>query len=99
MPKASIPSLKRRTSFSKSCIVCDNELNNDDFWLSHVFKISTSKSYFENECMSGFNEKKKLIFFNLFLRHNSGHVTKSQFCQCLQYLELNASVNEMQVFY
>ena len=99
MAKASILWLKRRNSFSKSCIVCDNELNNDDFWLSHIFKISTSKSYFENECMSGYNEKNIDFFFNLLHRHNSGHVTKSQFCQCLQYLELNASVNEMEVFY
>ena len=67
MAKASIPWLKRRNSSSKSCIVCDNELNNDDFWLSHIFKISTSKSYFENECMSGYNEKNIDFFLISFI--------------------------------
>ncbi|CAB4016979.1 uncharacterized protein LOC110234356 [Paramuricea clavata] len=35
--------------------------------------------------------------FQDFDKHNNGHVTKSQFRQCLQHLELNATVKEMEV--
>lgn len=35
--------------------------------------------------------------FQDFDKHNNGHVSKPQFRQCLQYLGLNASVNEMEV--
>lgn len=35
--------------------------------------------------------------FQDFDKHNNGHITKTQFRQCLQYLELSANVNEMEV--
>lgn len=56
------------------------------------------RSTFSNLRWNNENNKVRMFFF-LCYRHNNGHVTKSQFRQCLQHLELTATEKEFEVHF